>query len=277
MRIAILADSSSGLINREKDNIFVLPLPIIFPNGEIINDEITNIKNQNVILNSIEKVNLKSSFLNSEILVDKISEILKDYDIVIYLPIAYNLSSQYENSLVLMQEEKYKNRLFIVKHYFTGIQLKNFVFNLIEYYQDSKKATKTSINFLVKEWERKSLLAVIPGNFKNLSKSGRVSKLIINFFDKRNLKVGIFWSTKPKKIIAKNYDNLLDKYIKYINKNYNGKSYEIYLAYNEFCDQKNVLVIENKLKNFNYKIVPLPTIFAVHGGNNTIGLVIIEK
>lgn len=280
MKIAILTDSSSGLKHQSKKNVFVLPLPIIFPNQIIVEDCQENDSNQEKILNNLDTGVLKTSALNPGILEFKITELLKNYDYVIYLPIAYNLSNQYQISLTLLKNPELVNKLTIVKHFFTGIQLANFIDFILPSVENISNIKSLKLKQFIDYWEQKSLLSIVPGDISLLNKGGRVSKLMIKFAAKRNLKIMIIWSDKPKKLISKNYQNLISKYWINLEKHFNNsKEIIIYLAHTKNCSQE---LLDMYLKEFSkYKITVkftnLPSIFAVHSGNNTVGIVAFEK
>lgn len=278
MKIAILTDSSSGLSAKELPNLFVLSLPIILEDNMIIDDDINNHETEMQILKMIEKSHLKTSFINPSILENKIIEILKIYDYVIFLPIAYNLSSEYENSLILLKNKELEKKLLIAKHHFTGIQLGKFVFYLADKINQIKDIAQLNVEKMIIDWSGNSLLMVIPGTLENLSTSGRVTNLISSVLEKRKFKVGIFWKDKAKKIISRNYNNLLEKYINQIQKQFNLKESEIYIAHTKLCDKNLLDLFKTKLSLVaEIKFTNLPTIFAVYGGVLAIGLVIFKN
>lgn len=276
MRVAILTDSSSDLVNNEVNNIFVLPLPIIFPNQIIVEDIKNNVQSQEKILNNLDSGDLKTSALNPGILEFKMKEILAEYDHVIYFPIAFNLSSQYQNSLVLLNNPELTNKITIVKHYFTGMQLGKFILGLLPFLANIENIAALKLSQLVKEWEKDSLLTVIPGDLTLLNKGGRVNKLLIKFLTNRKFKVAILWSSHPKKIISKDYQNLIAKYCNILQKHFkNSDEIVIYLAHTPKCDNNIIKTCANEFARYkiNVNFTSLPSVFAVHGGSNTIGLI----
>lgn len=278
-KIAILTDSSSGINTKEskKYKIYILPLHIILNNKIDILDS-DQIISDNFFYKKIKSSNIKTSQANLNEITNIYNKILKKYDYIIHYPIAEKLSNQYYTAYMISQNIQYKNKVYVVKNHTAAFSLKRLVF----YANQLAKQGKTIKEILdaTLEFEKSTLMALIPGNIYQLMMGGRVKKLLLNVITIFKIKILIQWSENPKKIASSRKIKLLiENFVKLLQnfqKNIKYK-YQLFILKTTECTSKIWNIVINVLENEKilYQIEKLPNIFVAHAGLDTIAFVTI--
>ena len=174
-KIKILVDSSIGATPEQMAKIKVDYLPITIT--DTVNYQNIEDSNSDIIFRTIHR-NLKNKHYykthqtNQRVLEQKWIKILKNFDHIIYFPLTYNLSKQYETALHLAQS-RYKDKVTVIKHNLIEAALKNFIFKYHQMIENSE-LNVAQIQKKIKESEKYLNGRIIIPDIDVLSRSGRV-------------------------------------------------------------------------------------------------------
>ena len=115
-KIGILTDSSSGLSIKQCEDMGIhnLPMPFLVNEKEYYEEKNISKKEFFKVLN--EGASFSTSQPSPDEVLNKWDELLKVYDEILYFPITSGLSSSYSTAMTLAEDDKYKNKIFVVDH-----------------------------------------------------------------------------------------------------------------------------------------------------------------
>ena len=282
--IKILIDSSSGLSQEEcqENGYEIIGLPFMLDDEEY-NDLTIDWDDFYKKLESASKIN--TSQANIEVVSDKIDEMLKTCDKVLYLPITSGLSSSY-NAGYLLSEEEYKGKVYCIDHRTISVpevRLLSDVKAMID-----KGLSASEIKEKV-ESKVKNDIWIVVDNFNYLKKGGRVDAVTATLGNILSIKPilysdgGKFTAIKKERSIKNAFDSMLDFEMEVLNNDLSklGKEYMVDVAYTKNIDLAN----EMKQKIHERFGVPLdsinmyelPKVVGCHTGPNTIGTALYRK
>lgn len=111
-KIGVLLDSCSGISQKEAKTmgVHIIPTPF-FVNGELFLEDVTmSVDDLYEILK--EDADVTTSQPSPGDLIDKVDELLKEYEQIIYIPISAGLSSSYSTGEMVARD--YENKLFVL-------------------------------------------------------------------------------------------------------------------------------------------------------------------
>ncbi|MBO6022534.1 DegV family EDD domain-containing protein [bacterium] len=293
-KVAYLYDSSSGIINDDVDNdIFVVPNNIIY----VVNNEIksfaenVNISQQEIDDLLLQKKDLKTALVNPEVIKNKVLELLKQYQLVIYVPISYAISSTYDKAMIVMKEineQFHETRFIVIKSnavsYFATIvmdQVKKL------YNGSNLEEVQKTIDDQINKNYYCGILFV--NNLDTLIKGGRIKKAKAALANLLNFKLLILMSSSLQ-FFAKaiSYNTQIEKALKFFNEvsiRNNLPIEEVIFVkggvkstndeYETKLDIKNLVMKNlNLVKNPVFKEAVLPGVIKCHTGINCYAIVI---
>ncbi|UZQ29917.1 MAG: DegV family protein [Spiroplasma phoeniceum] len=280
-KIAILTDSSAGFTTAEikQLGIHVIPLHIILNNEVDILDTEEEITKHN-FYEVIQTGTTKTSQASTGELMVKYDKILKTYDEIIHYPIAEKLSSQYATAYLLSQDEKYREKVHVVRNHTAAFALKTLII-----YANELTKQKLSVEEIItktNELEQKTYMAMIPDSLDRLSKGGRVGKVLLSLINLFKIKILIQWGEHPKKIASsRTLNNLIETLVEAWEKFKKTFkiNFQLFVLKTSECASKvwdNVTQKLNELK-VNYHTENLANIFVAHAGLNTIAFVAVPR
>ncbi len=111
-KIAVAADSNSGITQKEAKElgVYVMPMPF-YINDEMFLEDVT-LTQEEFYERLKEDVEIKTSAPIAGDLIDFFDEILKEYDKIVYIPMTSGMSSSY--SVAKSLEQDYEGKLIVV-------------------------------------------------------------------------------------------------------------------------------------------------------------------
>lgn len=182
-KFAILVDTVSSVGsngNPEIEDTYVLPLGLTTPSGENVPDATSHITVEQILESASKKQYYKTSTTKPKLFFDKVDELLKDYERVIYLAISSQLSSQFMHlSQLVATEEKYKDKVWVVDTLSAGVAIEKMVYDIKELIDNGYKIDYRILQKIVAQENNGCLQYIICKNLLGVQEGGRIDHLII--------------------------------------------------------------------------------------------------
>ncbi|QHX36717.1 DegV family protein [Spiroplasma sp. BIUS-1] len=208
MKIAILTDSSFGLKSNIKD-LYIIPLSINLNAEKSIKDD-DKLTDKEFL--KIINTHIKTSQSPYGELENMIENILKDYDQLIICGIAKALSGQYNSYLSFANQDKFKDKVFVIDSDGVSIILEKQIKD-IRYLID-KGLTSQEIKDFIEKDKKNYECYIIPRKWTTMVASGRISKL--KGLIASTLKVSVVLKVADEKIVLDSKQRSFLIGIKYI-------------------------------------------------------------
>ncbi len=172
-KIAVTTDSNSGITQAEgkRLGVKVIPTPF-FINGELFMEDIT-LTREEFYKRLDEDADISTSQPSPGDLEDAWSELLKDHDAVIHIPISRGLSTACETAAILANDEPFAGRVFVVDNQRVSVTQRQSVFDALEMARKGMSAEEI-VNVLMAEKLEASIYITVD-TLKYLKKGGRVT------------------------------------------------------------------------------------------------------
>ncbi len=168
-KIAIVTDSNSGLSKDLPNGVFVLPMPFL------INDECyfenVNLSQERFYKLLDDEANVSTSQPSIGDLTDFWTNILKDYDEIVHIPMSSGLSNACATAEMLSKD--FDGKIFVVDNRRVSITLKESVLDAVKLRESGKSAAK--IKEYLEETSADSAIYIAVDTMKYLKKGGRVT------------------------------------------------------------------------------------------------------
>ena len=115
-RIGIITDSHSSITQDEADRLGIKILPMPFYIGGECYYEGKNITRNELMEKLINQEDISTSQPSPEEVMNLWDDVLEEYDNILYMPLSSGLSGSYSTAAMLAQEEKYKEKVYVVDH-----------------------------------------------------------------------------------------------------------------------------------------------------------------
>lgn len=279
-KIGILVDSSATCQPKIFENTVIEWIPLhltyIKENIDILDTE-SNIQKYKVF----EKISNGESWKTSQASLGEISqkykEMLTRYERIVYIPITENLSSMMNTSIIVSKDEEFAKKVTVIKNVSLAAQaIKEIAINLSEKIQ---KNELKNVEEVVREFDKlktQTYIGIIPSDLKSLSSGGRAVKLIGTVLNIFKTKLLIRWVEKPEKeALGRTVSGLTERVVKKINEEFSGKKFHLIITgLTKFAD-KNLNMIGKIFKenNINFSVEPIPHLYPVHSGIETVGFI----
>ena len=277
-KIRILIDTSSGLTEDicKECGFDIIGLPFLL-DGVEYND--LNLSESEFFdkLQVAETINTSQASL--EIVTEKLREMLKTCDEVLYFPITSGLSSAYNTGALIANDDEFKGKVYCVDHRTISVPERRLLIDVKKLVDSGMDAA--SIKEKV-EKESKNDIWIVVDNFDYLKKGGRVDAVTATIGNILSIKPilysdgGKFSAVKKERSIKNSLDSILEFVDKAIDNDF-GKlksDYCIDVAYSKNLDLAEEL--KNKISE-KYSIEPdkihigaLPQVLVCHTGPNTV-------
>lgn len=269
MKIAVITDSSFGKLENKNPDLYFVPL--IFNASSTIQYSDDNNLTLELFLSLMnENNNLKTSQTPTGIMLDLWDKLLTKYDQIIFCGIAKELSGQYNTYKILSNEQKYKDKVFIINSNGVSIILEhqiNLIFQLIK----DNKNIETIIKIITDNNNHYETY-IIPKNWSRLKQSGRVSKFSV--WLAQTLKIILILKAQDGKIVVDSKQRTFTKAIKYALENIKDKIpnlKKIDVAYG-ITNEKTLNLVKKIITNYNLEIglwSPISKTIMIHTGIET--------
>ena len=170
-KVKIITDSNTGILQKEGNDlgIFVIPMPFTV-NGEEYLEEISISQDQFYVYLS-KGAEVTTSQPSQYYLQELWTELLKDNDELVYIPMSSGLSKTCENSQKLAED--FNGKVFVVDNLRISVTQKESVFEAIALAKQGKSASE--IKAYLESSKDKMSIYIVPAVLKYLKKGGRIS------------------------------------------------------------------------------------------------------
>ena len=174
MKIAIATDSNSGLHPNEVEgtNIFLLPMPFLIDGEEYF--ENINLTANEFFQKQIAGADIHTSQPNIFALTNFWTDILNEYDAVIYIPMSSALSASTETAKNLGSEPDFQGKVFVVDNQRISLSQKQSVFDAQKLAEEGKNPQEI-VKYLEDTKTENSIYIMVP-DLKYLKRGGRITK-----------------------------------------------------------------------------------------------------
>lgn len=172
-KTGIVTDSHSSIHQKEAEElgIMVLPMPF-FINGECFYEG-KNITHEEFIESLKNLEDISTSQPSPEEVMKLWDEALEKYDDIVYIPISSGLSGSCSTATALAQDEKYKDRVYVVDNGRVATPLHRSVLDAIELLEQGCSAAM--IKERLEKAKEKMGIFVMVDDLKYLKRGGRIS------------------------------------------------------------------------------------------------------
>lgn len=283
-KYCFLLDTSSPEELFQRKNTFYLPFGMIIENSknkeEIMLNDYDEISRDQIIENINDGCFFKTSQTPIGIIEEKISELLKTYDLVICMNISKNLSGTYNSLLSL--KKKFKDNLLIIDTCAVGVQHIWLMDKIIELL--NLNYTHSQIEKEMKDYIKRIYGGIIVTNANLLTKGGRLVGLKALLVKALNIKLIIEWKNGKLEFIDKDIslnkaaDKLWDKISKELD--LKNKKIERICFLNEIPGEDGKKIIEHIKSKINdpkikYENSLWQSCILIHTNVNTFSILVV--
>ena len=168
-KIAIVTDSNSGIGKDAPEGVFVVPMPFLINDEDYF--ENINLSQEEFYKLLSEDANVSTSQPSIGNLSDFWTDILKDYDEIVHIPMSSGLSNSCATATNLAND--FDGRVYVVDNHRVSISLKESVYDAVKLREAGKTAAEIK-NYLVNTSADSSIYIAVD-TMKFLKKGGRVT------------------------------------------------------------------------------------------------------
>ena len=168
-KIAIVTDSNSGIGKDAPEGVFVVPMPFLINDEDYF--ENINLSQEEFYKLLSEDANVSTSQPSIGDLSDFWTDILKDYDEIVHIPMSSGLSNSCATATNLAND--FDGRVYVVDNHRVSISLKESVYDAVKLREAGKTAAEIK-NYLVNTSADSSIYIAVD-TMKFLKKGGRVT------------------------------------------------------------------------------------------------------
>lgn len=99
--------------------------------------------------------------------------VLEEYDNILYMPLSSGLSGSYSTAAMLAQEEKYKEKVYVVDHGRISTPLHQSILDALEMIEEGLSASE--IKLKLEQAKQKMAIFIAVDDLKYLRRGGRIS------------------------------------------------------------------------------------------------------
>jgi DegV family protein with EDD domain len=172
-RVAITTDSNSGITQAEARElgIKVIPMPFIIDEETYYED--INLTQEGFYEKLKNDADISTTQPSPETVMDMWTELLKEYDEVVYLPMSSGLSGSCQTAMMFSREDEFDGKVFVVDNQRISVTLRQSVLDAIELAKQGK--TGQEIHDVLMATKMDSNIYIVVDTLKYLKKGGRVT------------------------------------------------------------------------------------------------------
>ena len=172
-RIGIITDSHSSITQDEADRLGIKILPMPFYIGGECYYEGKNITRNELMEKLINQEDISTSQPSPEDVMNLWDDVLEEYDNILYMPLSSGLSGSYSTAAMLAQEEKYKEKVYVVDHGRISTPLHQSILDALEMIEEGLSANE--IKLKLEQAKQKIAIFIAVDDLKYLRRGGRIS------------------------------------------------------------------------------------------------------
>ena len=145
-----------------------------------------NITRNELMEKLINQEDISTSQPSPEEVMNLWDEVLEEYDNIIYMPLSSGLSGSYSTAAMLAQEEKYKEKVYVVDHGRISTPLHQSILDALEMIEEGLSANE--IKLKLEQAKQKMAIFIAVDDLKYLRRGGRIGKVAGTVGDLLHLK-----------------------------------------------------------------------------------------
>ncbi len=172
-KVAITTDSNSGITQKqaEKLGVYVIPMPFII--GDETYYEDINLSQNEFYEKLNNDIDISTTQPSPETVMNLWSDLLKEYDEVVHIPMSSGLSGSCQTATMISREDEYEGKVFVVDNQRISVTMRQSVL-------DAKKMADeglsgNDIHDKLIETKLDSSIYIMVDTLKFLKKGGRVT------------------------------------------------------------------------------------------------------
>jgi DegV family protein with EDD domain len=264
----------------DDNDVKLIPLSISDSNNKVYPDDGKAILTEELLTRLENGEVFKTSATPTGLVIQKIEELLKEYDAVIFFPITRGVSSQYQQALMIKNE--FENKLFVVDTETGAGAMEFMVERVVEKMRNTDMTPSELVDFAHKlrpnistYFSCEDLGGLIRGG------RGKAALKAVNFLHlKPVLKINIGIELAG---LGRNFKNNMQKMVDVIKSNYKqikispNKVRNIALYYSLYAEDKKRILLEIISKSLNFSIDKirvrlLPAAILIHTLRGSYGI-----
>ncbi len=178
MKVAIMADSSSGITQAEAKElgVFIAPVPV-FVNEELFFEDITLTQEQFYEKLKDNTASVSTSQPNPDTVSEMWLKALEEYEGVVYVPISSGLSETgHFLAKVAENDDRFRGKVFVADNHRVSITQRQSVMDAVKLSKEGKSA-KEIYDYLMQTAAQSSIYIMVD-TLKFLKKSGRLTPAV---------------------------------------------------------------------------------------------------
>ena len=132
-----------------------------------------NITRNELMEKLINQEDISTSQPSPEDVMNLWDDVLEEYDNILYMPLSSGLSGSYSTAAMLAQEEKYKEKVYVVDHGRISTPLHQSIFDALEMIEEGLSASE--IKLKLEQAKQKMAIFIAVDDLKYLRRGGRIS------------------------------------------------------------------------------------------------------
>lgn len=176
MKIAIVTDSNSGITQSQAKEmgIHVVPMPVLI-NGEQFFEDLTLSQEQFYEKLKDDNTSVSTSQPSAFDVGELWTDILKEYDKIIHIPMSSGLSETC-HTLTHLAETEYKGKVYVIDNQRISVTMRQSVIDALNMVKEGKTAEE------IRDWltatKMQSSIYIMVGTLKYLKKGGRLTPAV---------------------------------------------------------------------------------------------------
>lgn len=177
MKVAIVADSNSGITQNEAKQlgITVIPTPVIIDDTQY-QEDINLTQEEFYEKLKDDNISVHSSQPGAYDIAETWRNLLKEYDNIVFIPISSGLSETLHSAQHLAEDEEFKGKVFAVDNKRVSITQRNAVMDALALAKDGKSGEEIA-NWLM-DTSMQSSIYITVATLKYLKKGGRLTPAV---------------------------------------------------------------------------------------------------
>lgn len=172
-KIAIITDSNSGFTAEQakEAGVHLINMPFNIDGVEYLDG--VNLSQENFYKFLSEDAKISTSMPAIGIVMDMWTELLKEYDEIVYIPMSSGLSSSCHSAITASMDDEFEDKVFVVDNQRISVTQKFSVYDAIEL-RDAGK-TGAQIKQILEEQKLESSIYILVDTLKYLKAGGRIT------------------------------------------------------------------------------------------------------
>ena len=175
-KVAVLTDTNSGITQKEAEDwgIFVLPTPF-YINDRLYYEGI-DLDGDAFYDYQTKGADIKTSMPIVGEVMDRWSELLKEYDEVVYIPLSSGLSASCATAVSLAEEDEFDGKVFVVNNQRISVTMKLSAYEAKKLADEGR--TGAEIKAYLEEHKLESTIYIMVDTLEYLKKGGRLTPAV---------------------------------------------------------------------------------------------------